>query len=247
MPRLEGKVAVITGSARGIGFAIAQRFAEEGATVAIFDLSPQSVNEAAAKLTQQGCQAAGFVVNVTDGEQVASALADVIKTFGQIDILVNNAGITKDNIILKMREEEWDAVLNVNLKGAFLCTQKALRYLLKRPSGAIVNIASVIGLMGNIGQANYSASKGGLIAFTKSTAKEVASRNLRVNAVAPGFIETEMTAKLPEEVVKQYASVIPMNRMGSPRDVANVCVFLASDDAAYISGQVIQVDGGLLM
>jgi 3-oxoacyl-[acyl-carrier protein] reductase len=247
MPRLTGKVAVITGSARGIGFAIARKFIEEGAAVAVFDISPDAVHDAAAQLTAMGGKSAGFTVDVTQGDQVAAALASALETFGQIDVLINNAGITKDNIVLKMKEDEWDAVLNVNLKGSFLCTQKALRYLLKRPAAAIVNITSVIGLMGNIGQSNYAASKGGLIALTKSTAKELAGRNLRVNAVAPGFIETEMTAKLPEDVVKNYASAIPMNRMGKPEDVANLCVFLASDDSAYITGQVIQVDGGLLM
>jgi 3-oxoacyl-[acyl-carrier protein] reductase len=198
-------------------------------------------------LVDSGGKAAGFAVNVTNGEQVAEAFANVVAAFGQIDILINNAGITKDDLVLRMKEQDWDAVLNVNLKGAFLCTQKALRYMLKRPAAAIVNITSVIGMMGNIGQANYAASKGGLIAFTKSTAKELAGRNLRVNAVAPGFIETEMTAKLPEEVVKNYAAGIPMNRMGKPEDVASLCVFLASEDAGYITGQVVQVDGGLLM
>jgi 3-oxoacyl-[acyl-carrier protein] reductase len=247
MPRLEGKVAVITGAARGIGFAIAARFIEEGAVVAIFDVQAEAIETAVGKLTGQGGKVSGYVVDVTDGDQVSTALAKVVETHGQLDVLVNNAGITKDNIVLKMRDNEWDAVLNVNLKGSFICTQKALRYLLKRPSASIVNMASVIGIMGNIGQANYAASKGGLIALTKSTAKELGSRNLRVNAVAPGFIETEMTAVLPDEVKRNYAAAIPMNRMGSTTDVANACVFLASDDSAYITGQVIQVDGGLLM
>jgi 3-oxoacyl-[acyl-carrier protein] reductase len=170
-----------------------------------------------------------------------------VKKFGKIDILINNAGITRDGLLMKMKEADWDAVINVNLKGTFVCTQKVCRFMMKQRSGVILNISSVIGIMGNAGQANYAASKGGVIAFTKSTAKEFASRNIRVNAIAPGFIETEMTAKLPQDIVETYAEAIPLKRMGKPADVANLCLFLASDDAAYITGQTIQVDGGLVM
>jgi len=247
MTIFEGKIAVVTGSARGIGFAIAEAFAEKGAVAIILDLQKEAVEEAAKKLTEKGWQAFGYEANVTDSEAVEKVFKDIVKKFGKIDILINNAGITRDGLLMKMKEADWDAVINVNLKGTFVCTQKVCRFMMKQRSGVILNISSVIGIMGNAGQANYAASKGGVIAFTKSTAKEFASRNIRVNAIAPGFIETEMTAKLPQDIVETYAEAIPLKRMGKPADVANLCLFLASDDAAYITGQTIQVDGGLVM
>ncbi len=246
MKRLEGKIAIVTGGARGIGFAIAKRYAEEGAIPVLFDLLADQMETAIQQLADAGFEAEGHVLDVTDDEAVENAMKEVVDQFGHIDILVNNAGITRDGILMKMKESDWDLVMNVNLKGTFICTKRVIRPMLKQKSGSIINIASVIGLMGNIGQANYAASKGGIIAFTKSTAKEVAKRGIRANSIAPGFIETDMT-QLPEDVVKAYAEAIPMSRMGKPLDVANLCVFLASEEASYITGQTIQVDGGLIM
>lgn len=247
MDRLKDKIAVITGSARGIGFGIAELFAAEGATVIILDLFKEAVDEAVVKLTAKGYKADGFIGNVTKPEDMENAFTAIVEKHKVIDILINNAGITKDNLILRMKEEEWDAVIAVNLKGSFICTQKAFKVMMKQRFGSIVNIASVIGLMGNAGQANYAATKGGLIAFTKSCAKEFASRNVRVNAVAPGFIQTEMTANLPVEVVENYSKAIPLGKMGLPEDVAKLCMFFASEDSTYITGQTIAVDGGLTM
>ena len=247
MKRLDGKIAIITGAARGIGFGIAKTYAEEGAQVIIIDLSQDAVDEAVKTLTDASYLATGFAADVTDNAVIEKIFKQIFNEFGKIDILINNAGITRDGLLMKMKEADWDLVMNVNLKGTFICTQKVCRYMMKKRSGAIINIASVIGLMGNAGQANYAASKGGTIAFTKSAAKEFASRNIRVNAIAPGFIETEMTARLSEEVIADYAKAIPLNKMGSIRDVANCCVFLASEDSNYITGQTIQVDGGLIM
>jgi 3-oxoacyl-[acyl-carrier protein] reductase len=244
---MNDKIIVITGSARGIGFALAEAFAAEGGTVIILDLFQEAVDAAVEKLRAAGFSAAGYAVNVTGNQAVEEVMNQIITEFLRIDVLINNAGITKDNLLLRMKEEEWDAVLAVNLKGAFNCTQKVSRYMLKQKSGVILNIASVIGIMGNAGQANYAASKGGLIAFTKSCAKEFASRQIRVNAIAPGFIETEMTHSLPAKVVAAYAAAIPLQKLGKPVDVANACLFLASSEAEYITGQTIQVDGGLIM
>lgn len=241
------KVIIITGSARGIGFSLAETFAELGSQVIILDISKDIVNEAVSTLSEHKYSVFGYEADVTNIQRIAEVFQDIHKKFGKIDVLINNAGITKDGLILKMKESDWDDVINVNLKGTFICTQKVSRYMLKQRNGVILNIASVIGIMGNIGQANYAASKGGIIALTKSSAKEFASRNIRVNAIAPGFIETEMTKMLSEEIVKKYAEVIPLNRMGKPEDVANLCVFLASDMAKYITGQTIHVDGGLIM
>jgi 3-oxoacyl-[acyl-carrier protein] reductase len=247
MDRIKDKVAIITGSARGIGYAIAEKFAAEGATVIILDLFPEAVDAAVAKLTVMGFKADGYAGNVTKSEDMDNVFNAVVEKHKTIDILVNNAGITKDNLILRMKEEEWDAVIAVNLKGSFVCTQKAFKVMMKQRFGSIINIASVIGLMGNAGQANYAATKGGLIAFTKSCAKEFSSRGIRVNAVAPGFIQTEMTAQLPPEVVENYAKAIPLGKMGLPEDVAKLCLFFASDDSLYITGQTLAVDGGLTM
>ncbi len=247
MRRLEGKVAIITGAARGIGFSIAEMLSEHGAISVIIDLDQEAVNSAIKQIDDLGNRAIGFAADVTNSEEIASIFKEIHKEFGKIDILINNAGITKDGLLMKMKESDWDAVMNVNLKGTFICTQKVCRYMMKSRSGVIINMASVIGLIGNAGQANYAASKGGIIAFTKSSAKEFASRNIRVNAIAPGFIKTEMTDKLPQEVIDNYLAAIPLSRMGTVRDVANLCIFLASDKAGYITGQTIQVDGGLIM
>jgi len=247
MNKLENKVTIITGSARGIGFAIAERMAEEGALVIISDMNQEMTDNAVKKLTDKGLKADGYVMNVTNGDDIEQTFKDIVAKYKTIDILINNAGITKDNLIMRMSEEEWDAVINVNLKGTFLCTKKVSRIMLNQKFGSIINIVSVIGIMGNAGQANYAASKGGTIALTKSTAKEFASRNIRCNAIAPGFIETEMTSVLDDKVKEEYAKAIPLKRMGKPIDVANLCVFLASDDSNYITGQTINVDGGLIM
>jgi 3-oxoacyl-[acyl-carrier protein] reductase len=247
MNRLENKVAVVTGSARGIGFAIASKFAENGAITIITDMNKELVESAVAKLKEKGYKTDGFVMNVTNPEEVENVFKNITDTYKTLDILVNNAGITKDNLIMRMKDEDWDAVINVNLKGTFICTKKVSRIMLNQKSGSIINIASVIGVMGNAAQANYAASKGGIIAFTKSTAKEFATRGIRANAVAPGFIETEMTAVLDPKIVENYAAAIPLKKMGKPEDVANLCLFLASSEASYITGQTINVDGGLIM
>jgi 3-oxoacyl-[acyl-carrier protein] reductase len=247
MLNFKDKIVIITGAARGIGFTIAEEFVKSNAKVMIIDLMEDVVNEAVQKLQEVSQDVFGFAADVTNSERIGEIFQEINKEHGHIDVLINNAGITKDGLLLKMKESDWDMVINVNLKGAFICTQKASRFMLKQKSGSIINMASVIGLMGNAGQANYAASKGGLIAFTKSCAKEFASRNIRVNAIAPGFIATEMTKILPEEVVRKYAESIPLNRMGTPQDVAHSCMFLASDYANYITGQTIQVDGGLIM
>ncbi len=240
-------VILITGAARGIGKAIAAHFAAAGATVLILDLNQEAIDIAVKDLNALGGKAFGYLANVIDGPQIESLFAELIKEHGKIDVLINNAGVTRDNLMLRMKEEEWDMVLDINLKGAFICTQKVFKHMMKARSGSIINIASVIGIMGNSGQANYAASKGGMIAFTKSCAKEFASRNVRVNAVAPGFIETEMTASLSDEIRAEYAKVIPLNKMGSPLDVARLCMFLAGKESEYITGQTIAVDGGLTM
>ena len=247
MKRLEDKVAIITGAARGIGFSIAEMLSEHGATSIIIDLSQEAVDAAIQQIDDMGNRAIGFAADVTNSDEIASIFKEIHKKFGKIDILINNAGITKDGLLMKMKESDWDAVMNVNLKGTFICTQKVCRYMMKSRSGVILNIASVVGLMGNAGQANYAASKGGIIAFTKSSAKEFASRNIRVNSIAPGFIQTEMTDKLPQEIIDTYSAAIPLSRLGTAKDVANLCVFLASEEAGYITGQTIQVDGGLIM
>lgn len=241
------KVVLITGAARGIGFAIAESFAKAKATVLILDLNQEAIDTAVNRLIDLGGKAAGYMANVTNSKGIEELFARIIQEHGKIDALINNAGVTRDNLMLRMKEEEWDLVLNINLKGAFICSQKVFKHMMKARSGSIINIASVIGIMGNAGQANYAASKGGLIALTKSCAKEFASRNIRVNAVAPGFIETEMTATLSDEIRAEYAKVIPLNQMGSPLDVAKLCMFLASDESTYITGQTIAVDGGLTM
>lgn len=248
MKLLEGKVALITGAARGIGKALALRFAAEGATIAFSDLKYDENMEATEKEIQVlGVQAKGFASNaasLADSEKLAE---DVVAHFGRIDILVNNAGITRDNLLMRMTEQDWDLVISVNLKSAFNLTKAVQRTMIKQRSGAIINMSSVVGVNGNAGQSNYSASKAGMIGFTKSMAQELGSRNVRCNAIAPGFIETEMTHKLPDDVRTQWISTIPLRRSGKPEDVADVAVFLASDLSAYVTGQVISVCGGMSM
>jgi len=247
MKKYDGKIVIVTGAARGIGFSIAEGFASAGATTAIIDISEEAVKEAVHKLQAVGYKAIGYNADVTDAIRIGEILTEINERYGRLDILINNAGVTRDGLLMKMKEEDWDLVLNVNLKGTFICTQKISRIMLKQKQGVILNIASVIGIMGNAGQSNYAASKGGVIAFTKSCAREFASRNIRVNAIAPGFIETEMTKILSEDVVKKYAEVIPLKKMGKPKDIADLCLFLASEEANYITGQTINIDGGLIM
>ena len=247
MKLLENKVALITGASKGIGRAIAQRFIEEGAKVAFTYLSSVERGEALEKeLSSLGGEAKGFQSDASSGEQAEQLITDIIAHFGQIDIIVNNAGITRDTLMLRMSEEDFDKVISTNLKSVFNTTKHAQRYMLKQRSGSIINISSIVGIKGNAGQANYAASKAGIIGFTKSVALELGSRGIRCNAVAPGFIETEMTAVLDEKVVQTWRDAIPLKRGGQPEDVANACVFLGSELSSYISGQVLQVDGGLL-
>jgi 3-oxoacyl-[acyl-carrier protein] reductase len=245
--RLKDKVALITGGARGIGQAIANCLAEEGAQIVIWDINLEEAKKSAAQLNTQARESLASAVDVTDYAKVEEALNKILDKFKRLDILVNNAGITKDNLILRMSEAEWDAVINVNLKGTFNCTKAATKVMVKQRSGRIINIASIIGIIGNAGQANYSASKAGIIALTKTTAKELASRNINVNAVAPGFIETQMTAKLPDDLKTKMLGAIPLARFGLPQDIANACLFLASDESSYITGQTLIVDGGMVM
>ena len=247
MFELNDKVAMVTGAARGLGQAIAVKLAEAGADIALCDLNTEWLEETAGKVKALGRRVECYGVNVAEGESVKVGVKAIEKDFGKIDILINNAGITKDGLIMRMSEDDWDAVLNVNLKGVFLCTKAVTRGMMKQRSGTIVNIASVIGLMGNAGQANYAASKGGVISFSKTVAKEFASRNVRCNAVAPGFIRTAMTDALDEEVQNKMKEIIPLSRFGEPEDVANVVLFLASDASAYVTGQVLSTCGGMVM
>ena len=242
---LADQVALVTGGGRGIGLAIARALAEGGATVAVVDVDEAGAQAAASGLPGEGH--AGFRADVTSAQEVQAVVQAVEERVGPITILVNNAGITRDNLLLRMSEEEWDQVLSVNLKGAFNTTKGVARGMMKRRQGVIVNIASVIGRMGNAGQANYAASKAGLIGLTKSVAREFANRGVRCNAIAPGFIQTEMTAKLKPEVIEGLKSQIPLGTLGNPEDVARVVRFLVGPGAAYITGQVIGVDGGMVM
>ncbi len=242
---LKGQVAVVTGGARGIGLAIAEKLAGAGARVAVLDVDEEGARAAARGLSGEGHQ--GFMGDVTRGGEIQEVFKAVESEMGPTGVLVNNAGITRDNLLLRMSEEDWDQVLAVNLKGAFNATKAVARGMMKRRGGSIVNIASVIGRMGNAGQANYAASKAGLIGLTKSVAREFASRGVRCNAIAPGFIQTEMTAQLSDEVVEGLKGQIPMGTLGEPSDVAELVCFLAGPGAAYITGQVVGVDGGMVM
>jgi 3-oxoacyl-[acyl-carrier protein] reductase len=244
---LEGKVALVTGASRGIGRAIATLLAARGATVFLGARDASRLAEAVAEMEKGGGRARAVALDVADKASVAAAFARVLEEGGRLDHLVNNAGITRDNLLLRMKAEDWDQVLATNLTGVFNCTQAALRPMLKQRSGRIVSVTSVVGLTGNPGQANYAASKAGIIGFTKSVAREVASRSITVNAVAPGFIETDMTAAMTDEARQAVASAIPMGRVGRPEDVAEAVGFLVSDAAAYITGQVLAVDGGFRM
>ena len=246
MGSLSGKVALVTGAARGIGQAIADDLASEGTDLVLCDLQADWLGETAAIVTAHGRQALCLAVDVAKGDSVSAAVDEAVKVHGRIDVLVNNAGITRDGLMMRMSEEDWDAVIGVNLKGTFLFTKAVSRQMMKQRSGAIVNVASVIGVIGNAGQSNYAASKGGVIALTKSAAKELAPRNVRVNAVAPGFIETRMTEVLPADVKERMLSLIPLGRFGSPKDVARVVTFLAGDASAYMTGQVLRVCGGMV-
>ena len=248
MKLLEGKTALITGAARGIGKALAIKFAQEGANVAFTDLViDENGKETEKEISAYGVKAKGYASNAADFAQTKDVVAEIHKEFGSIDILVNNAGITKDGLMMRMTEQQWDAVIAVNLKSAFNFINASLPIMMRQRSGSIINMASVVGVHGNAGQANYAASKAGLIALAKSIAQEVGSRGIRANAIAPGFIETAMTAALPEEVRQEWAKKIPLRRGGQVEDIANVATFLASDMSSYITGQVIQVDGGMNM
>lgn len=245
---LENKISMITGAARGIGKNIAVLFAEQGSDLALCDVNEQALAETKAEIESgTGRKVMTCVVDVTSMKEVESFVKKILDNFGGLDILVNNAGITRDNLVIRMSEDEWSSVLDVNLKGAFNCTKAVTRPMMKNRSGKIINMASIIGIMGNAGQANYSASKGGLIAMTKSVAKELGQRNINVNAIAPGFIQTDMTDKLGEDARSKLLDLIPLRKMGQPGDVANLALFLASGYADYITGEVIKVDGGMVM
>ncbi len=248
MNNLKGKVAVVTGGARGIGAAIARKLAKEGADIVINDIAAgEAGDQLVAELKAVGVRAIFIAADISKSAEAKRLVEEAIAQMGKIDILVNNAGITRDNLIMRMSEEEWDAVIAVNLKGTFNCLQAVARPMLKQRSGAIVNLASVVGVAGNPGQANYSASKAGVIGLTKTAAKELASRGIRVNAVAPGFIETDMTRSLPEEYTGKLKELIPLGVFGSPENVADVVAFLAGNDAAYVTGEVVKIDGGLFI
>ena len=247
MKLLEGKNTLVTGASKGIGRAIALRYAEEGANVAFTYLSSVEQGQALeAELIAKGVKAKGYRSDASDFAQADKLINDVVTDFGSLDILVNNAGITQDTLLLRMTEEMWDKVININLKSCFNTVKAVAKPMMKQKGGSIINMTSVVGLKGNAGQANYAASKAGIVGFTKSVALELGSRNIRSNAVAPGFIETEMTDKLDAKTVQSWRDAIPLKRGGKPEDVAQVCVFLGSDMSAYITGQVIQVDGGML-
>ena len=245
--RLKGQVAIVTGAAQGIGQAISTALSQEGARLVVSDIQEQAALAAANQLVADGREAMAVAVNVADGESVRSMVERVLSSWGKIDILVNNAGITRDALLIRMKEADWDSVLDINLKGVFHCTKAVLPTMTKQRYGKIVNIASIVGVMGNAGQANYVASKAAVIGLTKTVAREYASRGITVNAVAPGFIETAMTSALTQEVRQRLMEQIPLGRLGTPQDVANAVLFLASDQAGYITGQVLHVNGGMLM
>jgi 3-oxoacyl-[acyl-carrier protein] reductase len=246
--RLPGKVALVTGSARGIGRSIAELFCAEGATVVVNDVGDAAgARETLATLEAAGGKGSVEMFDVSEAAQVDAGVKNILEAHGRIDILVNNAGITRDNLLLRMSEAEFDAVYRVNLKGTFLLTKMVTRHMIRQRSGKVVNISSVVGMMGNAGQSNYAAAKAGIIGFTKATARELASRNITVNAIAPGFIRTAMTAALPEAVQKAFEAQIPLGRFAEPREVAELALFLASDASSYITGQVVGINGGMYM
>jgi len=243
---LKGRTAVVTGSARGIGKATALALADAGANCALLDVRDE-VKGAAAEIAATGVRAEGYAADVTNSEQINGVMKEINSAFGSLDILVNNAGITRDNLLLRMRDEEWDQVLAINLRGAFVCTRAAARYMLKQRSGKVINIASVVGVIGNPGQCNYAASKAGMIGLTKSAAREFASRGINVNAVAPGYVKTAMTDQLSDKAREAVMALIPLKRLSEPQDIANAVLFLASEESNYITGHVLHVDGGMGM
>ncbi|WP_172369720.1 3-oxoacyl-[acyl-carrier-protein] reductase [Sporosarcina jiandibaonis] len=248
MSRFEGKAAIVTGASRGIGREIALNLANEGAKVVVnYSGSKDKADEVVELIKNAGGEAFAIQADVSNADSVKNMIDETIATFGSIDILVNNAGITRDNLLMRMKEDEWDDVIDINLKGVFLCTKGVTRQMMRQRAGKIVNVASIVGVSGNPGQANYVAAKAGVIGLTKTTAKELATRNINVNAVAPGFITTDMTETLSEDVQKQMLANIPLGKLGSPENVAKTVLFLLSDDAAYITGQTIHVDGGMVM
>lgn len=245
---LKGKVAVITGSARGIGRSVAEKLAQAGANIVITDILAEVGEKAAEEISAKyGVEAIFISGNVVSMESMTELASKTIEKFGKVDILVNNAGITRDTLFMRMKEEDFDLVMNINLKGTYNCTQAFFKSMIKKRTGSIINMASVVGIMGNAGQVNYSASKAGMIGMTKSLAREVGKRNIRVNAIAPGYIQSEMTDVLSDEVKEEFAKNIPMGAMGTPEDIANTVLFLASDLSSYITGQTISVNGGMLM
>jgi 3-oxoacyl-[acyl-carrier protein] reductase len=247
MGLLDGKVALVTGGTRGIGRGICEKFAQEGATVVFtYMSSEEKANALATELGSNGVDAMAIRSDAAKFEEAESLIETIVEKYGQLDVVVNNAGVTRDNLLMRMKEEDWDAVIDTNLKSVFNLTKAVQRTMLKQRSGSIINISSVVGVQGNAGQSNYAASKAGIIGFSKSIAKELGSRNIRCNAIAPGFIETEMTDALDEKVVDEWRKSIPLKRGGSPEDVANAAVFLASDLSAYVTGQTISVCGGML-
>ena len=246
--KLQGQVALVTGASRGIGREIALELARQGANVAVNYAGNEAMaNEVVAEIEAMGQKAIAIRCNVANADEVALMVKATIEQFGSIDILVNNAGVTRDNLLMRMKEEEWDTVLDTNLKGVFLCTKAVTRSMMKQRKGRIINVASVVGVVGNAGQANYVAAKAGVIGLTKTTAKELAPRGINVNAIAPGFISTDMTEKLPDEAKNSLLAQIPLSRFGEPGDIAKVAVFLASEDSAYMTGQTLCVDGGMVM
>jgi len=246
--QLKGKTAVVTGGSRGIGRAIALELASCGANVVVnYTRNSKAADEVVAEIEAMGSSGMAVKADVSIASEVENLVNEVLKTFGSIDILVNNAGITRDNLIIRMTEKEFDEVINTNLKGAFICTKAVSRVMIKQKSGKIINVSSVVGIVGNAGQSNYAAAKAGLIGFTKSMAKELAKRGINVNAVAPGFIQTDMTSVLPENVKEEFLKSIPLMRIGKPEDIANTVLFLASEYSDYITGQVINIDGGMVM
>jgi 3-oxoacyl-[acyl-carrier protein] reductase len=248
MIMLSGKTALVTGGSRGIGRAIAIDLAKNGADVAVnYSGNEEKANEVVKEIESLGRKAFAIRANVANADEVNSMVNEVIERFGRLDILVNNAGITKDNLLMRMKESEWDDVININLKGVFNCTKAVTRQMMKQRSGRIINIASIVGIAGNAGQANYVAAKAGIIGLTKTTAKELAGRNITVNAVAPGFISTDMTDQLPEQIRNEMLKQIPLGRFGEPNDIANMVTFIASDKSSYMTGQTLCLDGGMVM
>ncbi|MGD6899817.1 3-oxoacyl-[acyl-carrier-protein] reductase [Bacillus infantis] len=246
--KLDGKSAIVTGASRGIGREIALELARQGANVAVnYSGSEAKANETVEEIKALGRDAFAVKADVSDSEAVTAMMKETLERFGSIDILVNNAGITRDNLLMRMKEEEWDEVISINLKGVFLCTKAVTRQMMKQRSGRIINVSSIVGVSGNPGQANYVAAKAGVIGLTKTSAKELATRGITVNAIAPGFISTDMTDKLNEEVKEQMLSGIPLGRLGEPSDIAKVALFLASEDSRYMTGQTLHVDGGMVM